>query len=254
MRVGIVQLGGQDLGDPAARRAAAAEQIAGVADVRLLMLPELWPVGFFHFDDYVAAAEDPDGPTTEFAAGVARSRACWVHGGSFVERDGADLFNSSVLVDPTGQVRLRYRKRHLFGYRSRESELLTPGSDLPTIELDALTVGAATCYDLRFPELFRSLVDAGAQCFLITSAWPAARLSHWRILARARALENLCWLVACNTAGSDDGTTMAGHSIVVDPLGEVVAEADERPQVLVADLDVDRVTECRSQFPFLADR
>ncbi|MGI9093201.1 MAG: nitrilase-related carbon-nitrogen hydrolase [Mycobacteriales bacterium] len=255
MRLALVQLGGQSLPDPDARRVAAAAVLADVPPVDLIVLPELWPVGFFHFDDYDRFAEPLDGPTARFAADLAAARSCWVHGGSFVEQASALLHNTSVLVDPTGTPRLHYRKVHLFGYQSREQALLHPGRTASVTDgPGGLRAGAATCYDLRFPEIFRAMQDDGAQCFLVTSAWPAARLEHWRILCRARALENLAFLIACNAVGDDNGVTLGGHSMVVDPLGEIVAEAGDGEQTLVVDIEPERVDAVRAEFPFLTDR
>ena len=115
-------------------------------------------------------------------------------------------------------------------------------------------LGLATCYDLRFPEQFRLLLDAGAEVVLLVAAWPAKRVAHWRLLAQARAVENQSYVVACNTAGTHAGVPMGGHSIVVDPWGAVLAEAGEDEEVLVVDLDLDLVRATRTQFPVLADR
>jgi predicted amidohydrolase len=254
MRIACLQLPGPHSRDPAARLDEVRSWDDRLPDADLIMLPELWRVGFFGFDDYAAAAESPDGPTTAHAVELARGRGAWVHGGSFVERDGDHLHNTSVLVDPAGSVRLRYRKSHLFGYKSAEAQLLTPGTGASVLDLDGVRVGAVTCYDLRFPELFRQMLDDGAEMFCVTSAWPRRRLDHWRTLCRARAIENLAWLVACNAGGTDNGVALAGHSMVIDPWGEVVAEADESPTVLTADIDVERVREVRAEFPFLDDR
>lgn len=254
MRVACVQLAGQDLPDPTARRSAARDATRELTGSDLIVLPELWPVGFFDFAGYQAAAEPVDGPSTQFAVGLAREHGAWVHGGSFVERAEGALHNTSMLVDRDGSLAATYRKRHLFGYQSAESELLSPGSAAAVADLDGLRVGLATCYDLRFPELFRDMVDAGAGAFVVTSAWPASRIEHWRVLCRARALENLAWLVACNSCGTDQGVVLGGHSVIVDPLGEVVAEAGAEPTVLVADIWPERVREVRAEFPFLADR
>jgi predicted amidohydrolase len=260
MRIACLQLSGQDLADPMARRSATMRVADPLADVDLIVLPELWPVGFFHFADYADSAEPLDGPTVEFAVGLAREHGCWVHGGSFIERGtigtgGVDqLHNTSVLVNPAGEVSLLYRKNHLFGYESQESRLLVPGTEAPVVDVEGLRVGAATCYDLRFPELFRSMLDEGAELFCITSAWPESRLSHWRTLCQARAVENLAWLVACNAAGTDNGVALAGHSIVVDPWGTVIAEAGADPGVLLAEIDAPQVRKIRTEYPFLSDR
>jgi predicted amidohydrolase len=254
MRIACLQLPGPHSRDTAARLGEVQTWDGRLPDADLIMLPELWRVGFFGFDDYASTAEAADGPTTAHAVELARSRGAWVHGGSFVERDGDRLHNTSVLVDPAGAVRLQYRKSHLFGYKSAEAQLLTPGDGASVIDMDGIRVGAVTCYDLRFPELFRQMLDEGAEMFCVTSAWPRRRLDHWRTLCRARAIENLAWLVACNGGGADNGVPLAGHSMVVDPWGEVVAEADEEPAVLTAEIDIERVREIRAEFPFLEDR
>jgi predicted amidohydrolase len=129
------------------------------------------------------------------------------------------------------------------------------GKDLVTVPLPgALTIGLATCYDLRFPELFRGLVDAGAQALVIPAGWPARRREHWTLLARARAVENQAYVLACGTAGTHAGVEQAGHSIVVDPWGEVLAEAGPGEEVVTVDLDPAKVTTTRDDFPALKDR
>jgi predicted amidohydrolase len=112
----------------------------------------------------------------------------------------------------------------------------------------------ATCYDLRFPELFRALVDAGSDVFVIPAAWPAARVEHWELLGRARALENQCFVIQCNTGGSHSGVTMGGSSQVVGPDGVVLARAGQGEEVLSVTIDLDQVHSFRKSFPVLADR
>lgn len=116
------------------------------------------------------------------------------------------------------------------------------------------TLGLATCYDLRFPEQFRLLVDAGAELLTIPAGWPSRRLEHWRLLARARAVESQAYVLACCTAGTHAGVGQAGHSMVIDPWGTVVAEAGPDEEVLQADLDPGQVTTIRAGFPVLRDR
>lgn len=123
-----------------------------------------------------------------------------------------------------------------------------------TVALPDTTVGLATCYDLRFPELFRALVDAGAETFVVPAGWPERRRAHWTLLARARAVENQTFVLACGTAGTHAGVPQAGHSIVVDPWGEVVAEAAADEEILTVDIDPGRVAVTREQFPVLKDR
>jgi predicted amidohydrolase len=238
------------------RRTAAAEALAAAPPAELYVLPELWGVGFGAYDDYADAAESlDDSPSLRLLADAARARSAWVHGGSLIERHAAGLSNTSVLLAPDGSLHTTYRKVHLFGYQSREASLLTPGQEVVTADVGEFRAGLATCYDLRFPELFRAQIDMGATLFLVASAWPLTRLEHWRLLNRTRAVENLAYLVACNTTGVDHGTAYAGHSLVVDPWGDVVAESDETsPAPLVADLDVQVVRRVRGEFPALDSR
>lgn len=252
-RVACVQLGDGDAGPSGIARVSAA--IAD-AEADLVVLPELWPVGYFHFDRYDDAAEPVDGPTAAALSAVAAEHRIHLHAGSIVERrsDGR-LSNTSLLFGPTGELLLSYRKHHLFGYGSDEQRLLTPGDELDVVATPLGAIGMTTCYDLRFPELYRKLVDAGAEIVLVASAWPHARLDHWRLLTRTRALENQVYVAAANAAGTDNGVRLGGHSVVVDPWGAVLAEAGEAPdEVVAAEIERDRVAAVRDEFPVLLDR
>lgn len=256
MRVACLPLAVDQTTTVAGRRTAAAEALASAPAADLYVLPELWGVGFAAYDHYSDAGESlDDSPSLRLLADAARARNAWVHGGSLVELHAAGLSNTSVLLAPDGSLHATYRKLHLFGYQSREATLLTPGDEVVTANLGEFRVGLATCYDLRFPELFRAQVDMGATLFLIASAWPLTRLDHWRLLNCTRAVENLAYLVACNTTGVDHGTVYAGHSLVVDPWGDVIAESDQNSSSpLVADLDIQVVRRVRAEFPAIDSR
>jgi predicted amidohydrolase len=232
-----------------------AGMVEALAGADLIVLPELWPAGYFAFDDYAAVAETADGPTVTAVSRAAAAAGALVVGGSFVE-EGADgaLHNTAFIAGPDGDVLGTYRKMHVFGYRSREAELVTGGDALATIPTPLGAVGLAVCYDLRFPELFRAGIDAGAEIFVIPAAWPAARTEHWRLLLRARAIENQAFVVGCNGAGSDRGVAVAGHSAVIDPSGVVIAEGGVEPGVVRARVDLALVARTREEFPVLADR
>ncbi len=243
-------------GEPEAERVRRVVELAGdAAPVDLLVLPEMWPVGYFAFDRYAQHAQPLDGPVVTGLAALAARLDAHVHAGSLVERDDRGrLYNTSVLLDPAGTVVHTYRKHHVFGYRSREAELLTPGDDPGVADTALGTVGMTTCYDLRFPELYRLLVDRGAELLIVPAAWPTVRRDHWRLLCRARAVENQLAVVACNGSGEQDGTELAGRSLVIDPWGRVVAEADADETLLRASLDPGDVGAVRAEFPALADR
>jgi predicted amidohydrolase len=232
------------------RAAGIVESLAG-AD--LVVMPEAWNVGYFNFDRYAEESEALDGPTIARLGEAARVAGAWVLAGSIIEREGDRLFNTSVLLDRQGQVKGSYRKIHLFGYGSREQTLLSAGDRPTVLDTEFGCVGLATCYDLRFPELFRTLVDGGAEIFLIASAWPYPRIEAWTVLNRARALENQAWLISANCTGGD-GVACCGRSMVVDPWGTPVAAAGDRAGLLAATIDPSATGAVRADFPALGDR
>jgi predicted amidohydrolase len=232
--------------------AAVREEAARGADV--VMLPELWPVGAFGFDDFAARAEPLDGPLGEELARLASELGIVLHGGSIPERDGDRLYNTAVVFDRDGTRLGSYRKMHLFGYGSREAEVLSRGQEVTTVSFDGCRAGLAICYDLRFPELFRHLVDAGAEIVLLVSGWPIPRLQAWKTLGRARAIENQVAYVGCNCTGQQAGRPYVGASVAFDAWGNCLGELDEHPGVLRCEIDVDAVRAARSDFRQLADR
>lgn len=257
--VACVQMASPGEGTKKDRINHAVSLIDQLPPVDLIVLPELWPVGFFRFERYKEESESLEeslkGGVIAAIREVAVRRRAFVLGGSFVERAERGRFhNTCFLVGPDGALLMTYRKMHVFGYRSKEADLLTAGDSVTVAQTAIGTMSATTCYDLRFPELYRGLVDAGAQVVLVPSAWPMERLDHWAVLNQVRALENQMYVVACNMAGEEGGTTLAGNSMVVDPWGEVIARADAGEQILLAELDMDRLHHLREEFPVLKDR
>jgi predicted amidohydrolase len=253
MRVASIQLEMADRSkEDAILHALAAVDRAPAAD--LLLMPEIWPSGFFCFDRYEADAEPLDGPTVQAFRAKARERGCHLLMGSLVELRDGKRCNTSVFIGPGGDLLAAYRKIHLFGYQSDEARLLTPGTEVVVVDTPWGRTGFSTCYDLRFPELFRRMVDQGAEIFLVASAWPLARVDAWRLFNRARAHENLAFLVSCNCAGRNAGKPYAGHSMVVDPWGRVLAEGGQGGEIVTAEIDVAAAAKARREFPALSDR
>jgi predicted amidohydrolase len=253
VRVASVQLEIPEYEDKLERVERVARLVQGIPGADLIVLPEIWNVGYFNFDRYEEEAEPLEGPTLTRLRAVASSLDAWVMAGSIVEREGGRLRNTSVLLDRSGDVRATYSKIHLFGYRSREPEVLTPGKTVNVVDTEFGRIGLSTCYDLRFPELFRKMVDAGAEFFLVPSAWPYPRVEAWKALNRVRALENQAWLISSNCAGGT-GMGFCGRSMVVDPWGTPVALAGDRPTILHAEIDPAEVRKAREDFPVLRDR
>ncbi|MFE6052122.1 carbon-nitrogen family hydrolase [Kitasatospora sp. NPDC056446] len=255
MRASLIQLAVSDAEPPAERRARAAALVRAQQGADLVVLPELWPLGGFAYDLWSDGAETLDGPTSDAMAAAARAAGVWLHAGSIVERDpDGPIYNTSMLFAPDGELVHTYRKIHRFGFDSGEAVVMGAGQEIVAAPTEFGTLGLATCYDLRFPELFRALLDAGAQLLVVPAAWPARRREHWTLLARARAVEEQAFVLACNTAGTHAGVEQAGHSIVVDPWGRVLAEAGPGEQVLTVEFDPAEVARAREEFPVLRDR
>jgi len=267
MKIALAQLD-QTAGDVSDNldRAATAVADAAVRGADLVVLPELFTVGFFAFESYARVAEGLDGPTFARLSEMAADHGVGLLAGSHVEDleasadAGVDVpadegyANTCVFYDRDGHRRAVYRKHHLFGYESAEARLLTAGERLSTVEFEDFTVGMSTCYDLRFPELYRRLADRGVTLVCVPSAWPFPRVEHWKTLARARAIENLTYVAATNGAAEFEDATLLGRSTVYDPWGTTLASAGDDPALVVADLDPDRIESVREEFPALRDR
>lgn len=255
MKIALIQIASPPDEPWDQRVARVGEQVTGMSDVDLVVLPELWAPGYFAFAQYDELAQTMDGALVQTIRGWARDIGAYLQAGSILERDpDGRLHNTALLVDPQGDVLLSYRKIHVFGYRSLEAELLSPGTEAGVARIGLGVIGMTTCYDLRFPELYRHLVDAGVEIVVVPAAWPAARLEHWRLFTRARAVEDQLLVLACNAAGNQGEVALAGHSAVIDPWGRVLAEAGTEEETLIVDVDLDVVRSTRKEFPVLDDR
>jgi predicted amidohydrolase len=255
VRASLIQIAVEEGESVESRRRRMASLVREQAGSDLVVLPELWTTGAFAYQEFGSRAEPLQGPTYEAMAKAASEAGVWLHAGSIPEQDPeGPLYNTSLVFSPSGDLAASYRKIHRFGFDKGEAVLMGAGRDLVTVALPETTLGVATCYDLRFPELFRGLVDAGAETLVIPAGWPERRRSHWTLLARARAVENQAYVLACGTAGTHAGVPQAGHSIVVDPWGEVLAEAGADEEILTVEFDPARVATTRELFPALKDR
>lgn len=255
MRASVIQIAVNEDESVEARRRRVAAMVREQAGADLVVLPELWTTGAFAYEEFGREAEPLEGPTYEAMAKAASDAGVWLHAGSVPERDpDGPLYNTSLVFSPSGDLAAAYRKIHRFGFDKGEAVLMGAGTELVTVRLPGTTLGLSTCYDLRFPELFRGLVDAGAETLVVAAGWPERRRSHWTLLAQARAVENQSFVLACATAGTHAGVPQSGHSIVVDPWGEVLAQAGAGEEVLTVEFDPGKVATTREQFPALKDR
>ncbi|OES45408.1 carbon-nitrogen family hydrolase [Domibacillus iocasae] len=241
-------------GDPEANydRAANFLKKASDAGCELAVLPELWTTGY----DLTRLDEIADKGAERaksFLAHAAKMYGMHIVGGSVANDTGSGVKNTMIVVDKTGHVIHEYSKLHLFRLMNEEKYLIDGDSD-GLFELAGEKMAGFICYDIRFPEWFRKQVLNGARILFVPAEWPLARLDHWRTLLIARAIENQAYVVACNRSGSDPDNQFAGHSIIVGPWGEVIAEAGESEEILIGDVDFKAIDEIRRRIPVFEDR
>ena len=265
LRVAALQMRSTDdlAGNLGVARDLAARAAADGA--KLVVLPECFPFLGSREGDKIAVAEalPSDGPISAALRDIATRHGVWVVGGGAPERIGNDAkrtYNTAVVVAPDGNFVARYRKIHLFdvdipgGAVLRESDSTARGEAPVVVSIEGAKVGLSICYDVRFPELYRTLVAKhGAEVLLVPAAFTAhTGAAHWHLLLRARAVENQAWVVAAAQAGKhNDKRESFGHSLVVDPWGTVVAEQDTGVGFAIADLDGAAVAQRRTQMPCL---
>ncbi|PRX70284.1 putative amidohydrolase [Nonomuraea fuscirosea] len=243
--------------DPSANLKRAREAIAAAGDAELAIFPEATLTRYGR--RITDLAEPLDGPFVTGLAEAAREHGIAVIAGVFEPGDGR-VHNTAVAIDAQGEMRAAYRKIHLFdSFGAKESDLVAPGAEPVVVELAGVRVGLVTCYDIRFPELTRALVDQGAELFAVIAAWGSGPLKedHWVTLVRARALENTMWTAAVgqapNPAESSDGYGV-GRSMLVDPMGVVRADLGTGPGVRVVEVDHEWTATARATLPCLEHR
>ncbi len=236
---------------------------AAAAGASLVTLPELC---FWRGPgrEYAIHAETIPGPLSRRLGRLAARHRIHLAAGSILEVSevAQRCHNTALLFGPDGALLASYRKLHLFdvaiegGPMARESERIAPGDAVVVVETELGRIGLAICYDLRFPELFRALVDRGAEVVVLPAAFTHhTGRAHWQVLLRARAVENQCYVVAPGLIGPmENGIPTFGHSMVVDPWGRVAARLRETEGVAVAEIDLARLHKIRSQLPALSHR
>lgn len=256
----VVQLASGDDREANLARAEALIRAAAAEGARLIALPE---VATWRGPKAVepAAVEPIPGPSTRRLAALAASLGVHLCPGSLLEESGnpARPYNTTCLIGPDGTILARYRKIHLFDVDLPgrvvvcESAQRTPGDRVVVVATPLGTVGLSICYDLRFPELYRRAVEAGAEILVVPSAFTATTgAAHWEVLCRARAIESQCWVLAPNQTGrSPHGFDDWGHSMIVDPWGVVVAMVERGEGIALAEIDRARLTQVRRELPAL---
>lgn len=246
-----------EVGDPAANQKRIFDHMekAMAADPKpdILVLPEMWNTGYAL--DRIQEIADKEGrETRENLSSFARKHRVQIIGGSIAEKMDEQIYNTMYIFNRQGEQVAKYSKMHLFRLMDEEKHLQA-GDEAVTFELEeGLIAGASICYDIRFPELSRTLALAGAKVLFVPAEWPHPRLNHWRTLLIARAIENQMYVVACNRVGDSGETSFFGHSMIIDPWGEIVAEGGEGEAIITGNLDSSLTDSVRQRIPVFEDR
>lgn len=218
----------------------------------LIVLPEMWPIGF-DYEDIQKLPPSYIDDILGLLADLAKKYKLYVVAGTMAETAEGKFYNTSFLVNPAGRPVGKYRKTHLFK-EIGEQDFFAPGNDAFCIETEIGKIGIAICYDIRFPELFRQMALSGAEIICVPSQFPHPRLEHWQTLLRARAIENQLFVVGSNRVGRMGNTEYFGHSMIIGPYGEIIAEADEDEEILTETIDIDKMYEVRKVLPSFSER
>lgn len=244
---------------------ATARRLIGEAaqqGAQLVLLPEYWPVMGMHEADKISLAEAPaSGPIQQFMSDIARSHGIWLIGGTLpmAAPEADKVLNTMLVYNPAGERIIRYDKIHLFGFTKGtesydESRTIVAGSEVAGFDAPFGKVGLSVCYDLRFPELYRAMGDC--TLIVVPSAFTyTTGKAHWEILLRARAIENQCYVLAAAQGGKHpNGRRTWGHSMLIDPWGEVKAVLPEGEGLVIGDLDPHYLKQIRENLPALKHR
>ena len=218
----------------------------------IIVLPELWTTGY-DLTRLDTIADRNAEKTIDFLKSAAKKYHVHFVGGSVANRGEQGVKNTLLIINKQGKLVHLYSKLHLFKLMD-EHLYLESGEEKGLFDLDNRTFGGVICYDIRFPEWIRAHTAKGAEAVFVVAEWPAPRLSHWRSLLIARAIENQCFVIACNRSGTDPNNNFAGHSMIIDPWGEVLAEAGAGEEILSAVIELDLVKDIRRQIPIFEDR
>jgi predicted amidohydrolase len=250
--------------DVAENRATARRLVSRAAQdgANLVLLPEYWPIFGMHENDKLAVAEQPGaGPIQDAMASMARELGIWLIGGTMplVASEPGKVLNTLLAYGPDGLCAGRYDKIHLFGFSRgeesyNESRTIAPGATVQTLETPLGRVGLSVCYDLRFPELYRAMGPCNLIVVPSAFTWTTGQ-AHWEILLRARAIENQCYVLAAAQGGRHpNGRRTWGHSMLIDPWGEVKAVLPEGEGVVCGELDAQLLDTVRANLPALNHR
>jgi predicted amidohydrolase len=254
MKIACVQMNVL-VGQPERNYVAAEALIRKAAQKRpdVILLPETWNTGFAPQQLDPAQADEDGARTKQLCAALAKELGINLLAGSVTTCRADGLYNTAYGFNRSGELVCSYDKMHLFSPLG-EDKVYQKGDTLARFTLDGASCALITCYDLRFPELARTLALPGLDVLFVVSQWPKQRISHLEALARARAIENQAFVAVCNACGTAYGTTFGGRSMVIDPLGKVIRQAGTHERILYAEVQLEKLASIRKAIPVFSDR
>ncbi|MBB6218973.1 putative amidohydrolase [Anaerosolibacter carboniphilus] len=253
MKIAMIQVN-IEFGNPETNRKKMVEMIEKAAQGQpdIIVLPEMWNTSF-SLKNLHEIADKSGEPTKTIIGNLAKKYHINIVAGSVADVHGDLVHNRLYVFDRDGNVKSHYDKAHLI-QQAREHEFLTAGKSTEVFRLDEVICGAIICYDIRFPELARTVALKGAKVLFIPAQWPETRIEHWKALVIARAIENQMYVVAVNRIGSEFKADFPGKSLVVDPWGKILVESDDQEQIVHVEIDMDLVDRIRTKIPCFSDR
>lgn len=218
----------------------------------LIVLPELWSTGY-DLTRLNLLADYEAKKSIRFLQDLAKLHNVHFVGGSVASQTANGTYNTLLIVNNNGELIHTYDKAHLFKLMN-EHKYLDSGSSKGSFILDDQHLAGVICYDIRFPEWLRAHTIEGAEALFVVAEWPLPRLHHWRSLLIARAIENQCFVIACNRTGADPENIFAGHSMIINPWGEIIIEGNEQEAIVTGTIDLSEVRKVREMIPIFTDR
>ncbi|MDO4541930.1 MAG: carbon-nitrogen family hydrolase [Bacillota bacterium] len=234
-------------------KAEIAIKKCAAAGADVVVLSELWNCGY-DLKNLPAIAQKEKDSSMSLLKALAEEYGINIVGGSIAERQDGAYYNMLPLINRRGKITEKYRKAHLFSLGLEEEKYFNSGDQWGLGEIDGIVVGLMLCYDLRFPEFCRNLALRGAKIVFVPAQWPLERIAQWRILLQSRAVENQVFVVGVNRVGKSELSLYSGHSLIIDPYGNILAEGSEEEEILSGVLDMELIDICRTKIPSLNDR
>ena len=223
----------------------------------IIVLPEVFAIGWYCKNFSKEAETLDDSETINFLKNIAQEYKSLVVGGTFIQKtkDGM-LKNTCPVISSKGQLVTTYDKMHLFSHKgSEENKFISKGNQLKILDFCKTKIGLSICYDIRFPELYRTYSKAGVEIFINTAAWSISKPEHWDIMHKARAIENQCFMIVADQTGKITGNEYnLGHSMIINPWGTVLSELQSEEECIYYEIDTDEVKKLREKFPLIKDR